>query len=521
MSQFDFVVPERSEQRFTVLEAVSTNNQFGGYDIPQHPYMAPNNFGSPHQDSWCSESVSLAGPTSTQLSLTLQRNPYGYTPNMVTNSANQMIGVSLQYASRKFFVVMFDQECNIISATEAGAKQGDTFGGGYFYLDNHDNTVTVQENKIASYPTQEQPLKEDIYPLTPNWTSVNIVELVTGDNNNTLYSALPVWTGKPNLYWCLIAGQYDYNNYPNAKLESPAYMAVVEILPDGNGGSVTSLLGKLELENQWNNNTFAVDEQGAYIVTNGLAKSGEAGPSYLWAFAFDERSGEVSVRWKTEYENAGYLKPGQKNIGSGTTPTLTKAEDGTDLVAITDNADPQLNVLVCRRDNGQPIAQVPCFEKMRSADEASLIGVGSTFVAENNFAHYPTWPHSQTIPNGTGMSLIEVNPDGSNTDLQSTWDMPDTHFYAMNMLCRESGIIFAHTCDWSGAESSEKGGMYYISAIDSFNGRTIWRIPLGRGVDYCHEYGGIYFNHNGDLYIGTNKYIARISNYHDRAAGDE
>ena len=349
--------------------------------------MAPNDFGSPHQDSWCSESVSLAGPTSTELSLTLQRNPYGYTANMVTNSANQTIGVSLQYATGKFFVVMFDKECNIISATEAGERQGATFGGGYFYLDNHDNTVTVQNNKIVSYPTQEQPLKEKIYPLTPNWASQDIVELVTGNDNNTLYSALPVWTEGPNLYWCLIAGQYDYNNYPKAKLKSPAYMAVVEILPDGDGGCKTTLRGSLELENQWNNNTFAVDESGAYIVTNGLKDSGVAGPSFLWAFAYDEASGDVSVRWKTEYENAGYLKPGQKNIGSGTTPTLSKADDGTELVAITDNADPRLNVLVCRRDDGRPIAQVPCFEKMRSADDdfaaiETLYGIGYRYNEE-------------------------------------------------------------------------------------------------------------------------------------------
>jgi len=153
---------------------------------------------------------------------------------------------------------------------------------------------------------------------------------------------------------------------------------------------------------------------------------------------------------------------------------------------------------------------------MRSADEASLIGVGSTFIAENNFAHYPTWPYSQTIPNGTGMSSITVDPSGSNKGLGTTWDMDGTHFYAMNMLCRGSGIIFAHTCDWSSDESAVHGGMYYISAIDAFNGHTLWRIPLGRGVEYCHEYGGIYFNQQGDLFIGTNQYIARISNYRPR-----
>ncbi|RBP48752.1 hypothetical protein [Arenicella xantha] len=518
MSQLDYVVPQRSEQLFTVLEACSSNNKFAAAEIPQHPFMAPNNFGSPHQDAWCSESVSLAGPTSSKLQLTLQRNPYGYTANMVCNSANQMIGVSFDYVTQTFYVVMFDADCNIISATPAGSRQGSTFGGGYFYLDNHDNTIVVQDNTIISYPTQQQELQQDIYALTPNWVSDNIVELVT-NQANTLYSALPVWdAGLPNHYWCLISGTYDYDNYPDAILESPAYMAVVEVVAQGSGSYRTELRGKIELSGQWNNNTFAVDEAGAYIVTNGVPEhgSGNAGQGYLWAFEY--QNGAVSALWKTAYQNAGYLKPGQKNIGSGTTPTLTETPDGTRLVAIADNADPQLHVLVCNRDTGEPVAEIPCFEKMRSADEASLIGVGNTFIAENNFAHYPTWPHSQVIPNGTGMSSITVNATGDNAGLETTWDMPNTHFYAMNMLCRASGIIFAHTCDWSSDESDEKGGMYYVSAIDSFNGRTIWRIPLGRGVDYCHEYGGIYFNKNGDLYIGTNKYIAKIGNYYDRAA---
>ncbi len=80
----------------------------------------------------------------------------------------------------------------------------------------------------------------------------------------------------------------------------------------------------------------------------------------------------------------------------------------------------------------------------------------------------------------------------------------------MSMLCRESGIIFAHTADWSDDVSAVEGPMYYVSAIDSWDGRTIWRIPLGRGFEYCHEYGGIYFNRDGSLYIGTNRYLFAI-----------
>ncbi|CAM3251287.1 hypothetical protein XNC1_1007 [Xenorhabdus nematophila ATCC 19061] len=289
-------------------------------------------------------------------------------------------------------------------------------------------------------------------------------------------------------------------------------MAVVHIDP-ANGN--TTLVSAQELENQWNNNTFAVDDKGAYIVTNGIDNNGRCTEGYLWAFGLEEN--EITIRWKTAYKNAGYRKSGQTNIGSGTTPTLTKMDDETELVAITDNADPRLNVLVCNRVNGRVISETPCFQNKRSADEASLIGVGYTFVAENNFGHYTTWPFSQLVPNASGMEMIRIDPLNTQQADEKVWSLPDIHFYAMNMLCRESGIIFAHTCNWSDAISASKGGMYYISAIDSFDGRVIWQIPLGRGVNYCHEYGGIYFNKNGDLYIGTNQYLVAIKVFKDRS----
>ncbi|MGV7960849.1 hypothetical protein QPK13_06940 [Photorhabdus tasmaniensis] len=514
MNPFDHIVPMRKEELQHVPAAQSTLNRFAGVSIPQHPSMAPNDFGSPHQDSWCSESVSLNGPVDGNLLLIEQYNPFGYTPNMVCNSNNQMVGVSFDYASSQFWVVVFDENCNIISATPAGKYSGNTFGGGYFYMDNHDNTIVVQNNRIVSYPTANvQLIESEIYPLAPNWRSANIVKLVTGSREgNSLYSSLPVWDeSRPNLYWCLLAGEYDYQNYPDSTLSAPAWMAVVQIEDDGS----TTLIGANKLEKQWNNNTFAVDENGAYIVTNGLDSEDACTEGYLWAFSLE--GNDVTVRWKTPYKNAGYLKPGQKNIGSGTTPTLTKTQDGTELVGITDNADPRLNVLVCNRADGSVISETPCFLEMKSADEASLIGVGDTFVVENNFGHYPTWPFSQLVPNAPGMEMIRINPETAEQPDKKIWSLPDVHFYAMNMLCRGSGIIFAHTCSWSDEISASKGGMYYISAIDSFDGRVIWQIPLGRGVNYCHEYGGIYFNRDGDLYIGTNQYLVAIKNFQNRS----
>lgn len=579
MSNGEHTLEIRLSDSFHVLSAHSANNQFANITIPQHPKMADNNYGSPHQDSWCSESVSLDGPTSPNLDLIGLYNPYGYTPNMVcvTEKNNLMVGVALDYTNLQFWVVAFNfnsdgDQLQIISATQSGPSRANSFGGGYFFLDADDNVVTVEHrdkvnNCIVCYPTKhldlsqyleitqemiikQQQDEQDLLDgkvitapyqpashqaITPSWISGDIVAAVyafMGEDDdsadNSLYSCLPVWHSEQDVlrYWCLLSGSYNYSAATSERtLSACAYMAVVEITPTGQGQCMTECISAYKLDGQWNNNTFAVDKNGAYIVTNGLHKNDDGSydpqrcdEGYLWAFTLNDDN-VICLKWQpAAYKNAGYLKPGQTNIGSGTTPTLTSRfnNDSTDYIAIVDNADPKMNVVVYDSHTGFKISETPCFEDMRSADEASLIGVQNTFIAENNFGHYDTYPANLCAPNGLGMELIRLgSADSDSRKIAATpiWTIPDVHFYAMNMLCRHSGIIFAHTCDWDVANSASHGGMYYVSAIDSYNGRVIWRIPLGQGNHYCHEYGGIYFNSTNDLFIGTNRYLFCIRNH--------
>ncbi|MDZ7696411.1 MAG: hypothetical protein U5R49_05600 [Deltaproteobacteria bacterium] len=379
-------------------------------------------------------------------------------------------------------------------------------------MDRDDNSVVVGDNRMKCFPTADVEKKDSVYELEPIWVSDDIVQLVTqSDAPNSLYATLPVWnSAKPNVYWCLLAGHY---NIGDNTLTSPAYMAVVEIVPDATKlkGCRTVLLDKLALSRQWNNNTFAVDEQGAYFVTNGLDEHGVCNQGYLYGVAFDDQTGQIAVRWSYPYRNSGLLKPGSKNIGSGTTPTIMQDENGNKRIAIVDNDYPQINV-VAVSDSGAPVAEVPVFADMRGTAEASVIGVNHSIVVENNFGHTTDVPWSQWVPNEPGLALIELDATSAYPWADQVWENDHTSFFAMSMLARESGIIFAHTGDWDDAISATEGGMYFISAIDSWDGRTIWKIPLGRGWKYCHEFGGIYFNRNGSLYMGTNSYLISIRN---------
>lgn len=86
-------------------------------------------------------------------------------------------------------------------------------------------------------------------------------------------------------------------------------------------------------------------------------------------------------------------------------------------------------------------------------------------------------------------------------------------------------MIVANIGDWNVADSSTKGAEYSISAIDSWDGREIWRISLGQGREYCRDYGGVYFNRTSSdsgtgtsLFIGTERFLVSIQNYDKSSA---
>jgi hypothetical protein len=293
MNPFDHVIMLRREKLFTVVPVSSMNNEFRRIAIPQHPWMADNDFNSPHCDSYCSASVSLSGPVTETLKLIQQFNPYGTTACMVCNRNNQVIDVSMQEETMQFWLIVFDEDCRIIAATPTGKANRHSFGGGYFYLDNNDNTIVVQDGRIACYPTNDVPKSSDeVKPLDPLWVSDNIVERVTGSPlNYALYSVLPVWdSDRPDHYWYLLAGSYqpDSNEFV-----SPAYIAVAKVVPnDGAGEPVTTIVDALGLTSAWNNNTFAVDQTGAYIVTNTYnpsTRKRDEGRLYCFTFDLDDR----------------------------------------------------------------------------------------------------------------------------------------------------------------------------------------------------------------------------------------
>ena len=518
------VIHQSSTTVHSVLPAVSLKNVFAGITLPQNPGLAENNYSNAHQDSYCSESVGLTGPTSNKLKRIVKYNPYGFTPLMACNEQNQMIGVSTN--KKGLYLIVFDSECEIISATtiislvpsesssSGSGSQVQSAGRGYFFLNNKNQTVVnAASNTLACYDTSNLSKKDSVYSLEPLWTSKDLVEIVAPNQQNALYSAMPLWRsdGKTNFYWFTLSGVYDAENN---KLISNAYVAVVEIVPvDGETTAQTMVHGFLELENQWINNTLAVDQKGVYLVTNGVGATPDKAFGSLLCFNYTESSGSgnVYLTWSSPYINSGYLKPGQLNIGSGTTPTLFQDESDKGYVTITDNAYPRMHVDIYNRDTGGIVCEVPLFPKMRCCNEASIIGVNGRVVVPNNFGHTYVPGQSQFVANEPGFNLVKLTNGSPPCDV--VWANKHERPLGMSMLARNSGIIFAFIGDWNVADSATNGALYSVCAFDSWDGRKIWSVPVGQGYKYCHDYGGTYFNRTGtQIFVGTQEYLVSVQN---------
>jgi hypothetical protein len=192
-----------------------------------------------------------------------------------------------------------------------------------------------------------------------------------------------------------------------------------------------------------------------------------------------------------------------------------KDDAGRKFVAIGDNAVPKMHVDVVNHADGTLFDRVAVFSSMRSADEASFIGVNNYIGVENNFGHVFDPQNSQLTPNEPGLTMIKFDPDSLVLRHETLWEYNEDSIFGMSMLARESGVIFAATGSWDDSISATEGGMYYITAFDSLEGRVFWKIPLGRGFDYTHEFGGIYFNRDGNLFMGTNWHLYSIQAYEE------
>jgi hypothetical protein len=449
--------------------------------IYQNPFMAPNNTNEIHLNGQQTDTVSVAGPASAasqyvQQSL-LPPVPFQSGTMAITTSGQiVLIRVGPSFGSdatgNTVTMLLLDPITLTPVAQYSLPSQSSALfhgfgGGGYFYLNNLDQVVV---------PTTTQLL--DVFSTQNNqFTLVSSYNVGPAINNpdDVINSVLPDSSG--NLWFMTGSGVVGFVNTAT----TPATI-VTTTLPDIPGSSppTPETISK----------SLATDGNGGvYIVSDYAMYRFHAGP------------GNTIVQdWRTPYDRGTVQKPGQNQIGSGTTPTVFTDSFGHEWVTIADNASPLMHVNVYNANTGALFAQQAVFSSLPnlSSCENSLIAVNDNIIIENNYGNvtYQSTLYSQTTE--PGVDRVAFDPTTGTSSVvweNSTVAIPSI----VTQLSTADGLIYTYAKNATG---------WYFAALDFNTGAVVAQTPVpwsnvAGGAIANNFYSGLMIGPNGTAYVPT------------------
>jgi len=443
--------------------------------IPQNPFMAPGSWSSFHNDTYMSDTYFTSGPlghspsvwssflgeseenpTATSFFMTFDREGLLVTAVMKTNPAVMQRWVQLTLIDPDTLgkLATFDlPPTSYTSMFELGA-------GAYMYTDNQDRVVAG---------TQERTIIVVSHTTTAPFA-------FTLERTYDLRGVIPAGDG-------IQAFQPDFTGH----LWFASKAGLVGTLDMQTG----DVIGAVALGEKTENGT-AIDETGAVYLNTSRAM-----------YRFDpDKNGAPSITWREPYD-WGHVKVISE--GSGSTPTLM----GKDYVAIADNADPQVHVLVYRRakdvEGPRLICAEPVFQPGQSMTENSVIATDRSIVVENNFGYRGPKSVEHGSTTEPGITRIDLDADGhgchtvwTNMEVSSPW--------ATAKLSLANGLIYAYTKP-KGPVNTDA---WYLAAIDFETGETVYKVLTGTGWLYNAAMGVVYLSPDGAVYVGLMAGVVKI-----------
>ncbi|MEI2714099.1 MAG: hypothetical protein V9G04_12620 [Nocardioides sp.] len=440
----------------------ATAQPIEGPDPTQNPHLAPNGRNSMHNDAAASDAYEWGGP--------LGRDPqvdtawYGLEEcaTLAFDSRDRIIGLCGDLRGPTMHVIdpdsmRFDATLKLPKRPESddGKKPWENLcAGAYFYLDNQDRAVTATtDRRILAIDTADGEGNPDL-TIARSWSLRDVVP-----KSDCPIALMPGWDG---LIWWLTQ--------------------------DGLVGTLDPATGKtrsLDLQAPIDN-SFAVGNDGAaYVVTTHALYRLEAGAD-----------GTPEVRWRKAYDRGSATKPGQLGQGSGTTPTILT----NGWIAITDNAEPRMNVVAYDAITGAQKCSVPVFEAGASATENSLIGVGTSVIVENNYGY--TGPGRVLLGRSTSPGVARV--DLTTCRVAWTADVAAPTSVPKASLANGLAYVYAKRRTWTGVSA------WYLTALDLRTGRVAWGVRTGTGSMFNNHYAAIYLSPDGAAYVATLAGLIRV-----------
>jgi hypothetical protein len=434
-----------------------------GAHVPRHPLMAANGRSNLHDDAYQTDTYGWGGPRG-RITERLSTFMGGECATATFDRGGRIVTVCVGVDGPR--LAMFDPDTlelltlfplppRIPSPSSGGNPFTDFSGGGYFYLDDKDRVVIPTTTRHIWVIGQTSDATGPLFQLESDYDVSSAVPVGDG-----IISAMPDWSGR---IW-FVSGS-------------------------GIVGTVDPATGELHslVSGEKIGNSFAVDETGGvYIVTD------------VAMYRFDYGPNGPVVTWREPYANIGIKKPGQTEAGSGTTPTLM----GTDLVAITDNADP-MDVVVYKRaatvSGSRLVCTQPVFSAGASATDQSLIAANRSMIVENNYGYTGPTSVMNGVTTTPGFERVDVKYDRSGC--QTIWrNITESAPSVVPKLSLANGLVYTYTKPQDPAQTDS----WYFTALDFRNGRVIYKRLAGTGLGFNNNFAPVSLSPNGrTAYVGV------------------
>lgn len=426
-----------------------------GAPAPQNPALAPGEWATIHNDSWMTDAYSAALLPDPAESDVTSFFAGGDCASLLWNDRGELVAVCVSPTEVRAYILDARTlaplaERRLASRALAADALTNFSGGGYAVLDAQQRLVTpLPDGVIARFDARDLSTVDE-------FDVAGALQPAEG-----ITSVILAWDG---LLWFV-------GRQGTVGILDPASGAARSVLA-GPGGTPVDI-----------ENSFAVVEDGAYVVT---------GAELLRLSVSD---GAPVVDWRLAYDRGVRLKPGQTSRASGTTPTVFGV-DGR-YVAITDNADPRMNVVVVDVSGESPVelCRVPVFGEGESATENSLIALGDSLVVESNYGYSVTavaGGHS-TVP---GLARIDVGPGGCGVAWEST-DITIPSLVSKGLLADGAVLTYTKEPSLLGTDA------WWFTAVDAQSGEVRWRRLAGLGPLLNNHYAAGYVGPDGSVYVGT------------------
>lgn len=429
---------------------------FPAAPAPAHPGLAPGQASTIHNDAWMTDAYVDLPAIDPKTARVTSFFAGGDCATLVWNADDDLVAVCVSPTEVRAYVLDPRTleprvERQLSTRTVTARALTDFSGGGYAFLDSDMRLVTpLPDGRIARYDSTTLDLLDEF----------SVVEQM--QDGEQITSALPDANGR---LW--FVGQRGTVGL----LDTAAASASSIVLLDPGSSAV-------DIEN-----SFALDEEGgAFVITSAEL------------VRLDADAAAPQVTWRVGYDRGERRKLGQTSRASGTTPTIFR---GGDFVAVTDNAEPRMNVVVVDTRAAVPRVhcQVPVFPDGQSATDNSLIAMGDSLFVENNYG-YTLLSVAGGRTSVPGLARIDVTDDGCEVG----WANDEVVIPSLvSKGVAADGVVLTYTKRPSLLGFDD----WWFTAIDAVTGQERWRRLAGVGPLLNNHYAAVYVGPGGNVYVGT------------------